>query len=589
MDGEKNYAKWFLPALIVMAIGIVVWDVAQKNLSQNTLPKATQDSLSKSSGQLEKQIAEAYQKGDWQKAAQMIEDVLKMQPDRNKDMRYSLIQIYLQFNMLTQAKEHLKICFEKLGKVPELLFIEAQISLREGETDKSYQIFQEIVTLEPQFLPARIGMVEISLGKKAFKEALLQIQEIQKKFPDALEQIAHIYLFEADIHFSMEDFEKARLALENFLNIHPNIFGVHRDWIEAACALGQLSEAQKKYQEKWESQDSKERLFYQQLYAMTIPPQKAIDLLEGLLSKDPSPSIRMGLISLWTKEGEYEKAIQSCMEIKGMQDVLEEKRLSWLGHAIYLSGDSAQARKIYTEILANPQAKAHSFSGLINLELLDKNFPVALSHIKELLEDSKNKQDRWNTELLKSRVLYEAGQWEDALSNTQKLLDDIPSGIAVHSHALYKKAQILFAQGKLKEAGEIFAEIAEKKTRANDLRLKSALWHGIALYLQGIDPTVTWEKYRSFGWQNYMTDDRMKLFFELFLGKEKPENTIFLKKMPFLANDICFFLGFYYEMQKNYQKAYENYEEGLQSSKGCDFPWHELTAAKKRVSSFQEK
>lgn len=581
MEGEKNYGKWFLPALIVVAIGIVVWDISQKNLSQ---PKTEM-------GQVEVEVAQAYQTGDFPKAIHLLENALKLQPERNKDLRYSLIQIYLQINSLAQAREHLKICLEKLGRIPELLFVEAQICMREGEKDKAYQIFTEIVSQTPQFLPARMGMVEISMGKKDFANALLQIQEIQKNFPDLLTQIAHIYLFEADIHFSMEQFDKAKTALENFMKIHPNVFGVHRDWIEAMCALGQISEVKKQYKERLESEgiSAKEKLFYQQLYALILPPQEAIAMLEEIMKSDDSPSVRMGLTSLWTKEGEYQKAILACHDLKGMQEVIEEKRLSWLGHALYLSGDSAQARKAYEEILKNPQARSSALPGLINLELSDKNFSLALDHSKILLEDAKNLQERLNAEMLQSRIHYEANQLEESLKTTQKILDETPAGVAVYSHALYKKAQIFLAQKKYKESAEIFQQIAEKITRVCELRLKAALWHGAALYLQGEDPLVAWKKYQDFPWDSYIQDTRMKGFLDVLTGKAAAEVLIPLKKMPFHANDVCFFLGLYYEIQKDYAKAYQSYEEGIQSSKGNDFPLYELLNSKQRVDALREK
>lgn len=80
-----------------------------------------------------------------------------------------------------------------------------------------------------------------------------------------------------------------------------------------------------------------------------------------------------------------------------------------------------------------------------------------------------------------------------------------------------------------------------------------------------------------------MVDDRLKAFLDLFTGKEKPENLVSLKKLPFFANDICFFTGIYYEMKKNKAKAFEYYKEGIKVSYGCDFPWYELEAGKKRT------
>ncbi len=588
--------RWWLALIVLVAGGIIIWDMAQPRIN----PK-----------EIDQQLENALQKQDIIQAVQILENVLQKEPQYHRG-RFQVINLYLsqlsklseqqRHYCLNKAEQHINIFWqdENLRTDPYILRQYIRILETKRKFGEAYKLYQEVLQKDPTITEIRLSLLPIALAQRDHAKIQEQFTILQKDNGESFQKFPDFYDIYAEWKIMQSNFSDAAHAWEQFLEFTPTSFQIHRNWIEMQQLLGQRIHAQEKYKNLADTtKEEQQRFFYQQLYALTLPIEDSLSYLTNLQKEYEKnqknvennnaieamnfpiiPQILMQLISLWMRNGECELAIESCKTLEKYLSEDANRRLSWLAHSLFLKRDWENAEKINQELYKNPQSKVNALNGFINLALAQKKYYFAHKHIEEILQPYK-KQTLWNIDLqkenyhyqiLQSRILFESKDYENALKNLESL-DKTPEGWPYYWNAKMLAAQIYFSQENFSQASIILDDIIQKCVRVPELRLRAMILQGIIAFFNKQNPQEIWQKAQQIPWQNYLTDIRESEYLDLFLNQKTPEQCLGISKLPNAENDHYFYLGLYYEMQNKLEDAKTAYRKGLDLSFGQEFPY----------------
>ena len=559
MYGEKNYARWIVPIIIIVAVSIVTWDIYQ---GQQLNIK-----------EIQQKVIRACQNQNFPQAIQLLEETLVKMP-KSYGLRYTLVRIYLLQNQPYKAQQHLDICLKKIGEKPFLKALQAQIWEKQGLIDQAYLLYKKIIQQKPDMIAVRMAIIDLSLRKKDFAVTQKNIRVIEKQFPDAQKKFPDIYRWKGQMLIWQGKFREAQAPIERYLAIDPIMFRIQRQWYQIMSTIGKLPQARTHFQQQIKKAKPENKLFFQQLHALLLPPQERVAKLEKLLKKYSSPFVRMALISALMQIGRPEDAISHCQALKNLPPMFEGKRLAWLEHAYFLMGDYKKAREICDRLMAGP-AKFLAYMGLINLELVAGHYEKAENYAKIAGSAPHGDQEGYEIQLMQARIAYEAGKFEMAFQLAQAIKRKALPGLPAYPHALFKMAQASLAQKKYRQAAKFFHEIEIRPSWVNDLRIRAAIWEGMAIWLSGQNPAPVWHKLAQMPWSDYIVDPAWISCLS-YLAGQNSQLADAVKKNPMHQNDAWLIMGMKYQLEGKGKKAMEAYQKGALVSRGHEFPWYEL-------------
>ena len=571
---EKNYGKWILPIIITIAVAIVIWDVAKQKQQKDAGLQKLQQNLTK-----------ALENKDFKKAIKILEKRMNKKPDDYKSLEY-LIKIYLSQNLSQKAYQQIDKIIAKIGEKPEVLSLKAMAFQFQGKIEKSYKLIKKITKKYPEYFPAKMTLIKLAVRKNDFAVAQKWIKDIKKQHPRILMQFPDIYLSEADIYLKQGNFAQTKKYLEIFLNKHPYVYQIQKDWLHAMFALGKLPEAKEKYSEIIKnSNEPKEKLFYQQLYSLLLSADKSALYIQRILRIHKSPILRIMLLQKLIETGEYKKALEH-FEILEKANQINPECLISQAYTLAKLKKLEEAEKILKKLLNNPAYATPALIRLIHLELTKQNYKMADKYIAKALSQKKlNTHKNPVFELMKAQIDYQKGAIETAFKITKALLAKTFKGEKMYTYTLFQLGQIYLKQKKYDQAINVFKKLSHQQTQVGKYRLRGSIWHGIALYLAKKPCLEVWKQYCKTPWKNYFAEHEEIKYLKLLAGEKVNIEDSYLKKVIGLSNDIYYYIGLKYEIDKKYKKALKSYEKGLSESQGKDFPWYHLQAAKKRVLS----
>ena len=571
---EQKYGKWILPVIIVIAIAIVIWDFAQQKQKKDI-----------SQQKLQQELTKAIENKDFDKAIKILEKRIEEKTDDYKSFDY-LIKLYLAQNLSQKAYQQIDKAIEKIGEKPELLALKAMAFQFQGKADKAYESAKAIALKYPEYLPIKMTLVKLAISRNDFTIAEKYIKNIKQKHPHILLQYPDLYLSEANIYLKQGNFEQTKKYTEIFLNKHPYVYQIQKDWIYTMLALGKLPEVKGQYSKMIaKSSDPREKLFYQQLYSLLLPTDKSILYIQKILISHNTPILRIMLLQKLIEAGEYKDALEQFEILEKANQVNPESLISQ-AYILAKLNKIKESEKILKSLLSNPVYETPALIRLVHLELTKQNYKMAEKYIDDVLSEKKsNTHKHLLFELMKAQIAYQKGEMEKASKITEDLLAKTFKGEKIYTYTLFQLGQIYLQQKKYDQAVKIFKTLANQQTQVGKYRLRASIWHGIALFLAKKSYVDVWKQYSKIPWENYFSEDEEIKYLKLLSGENVNIDNSYLKKVVGLSNDIYYYIGLKHEIDKNYDKALKFYEKGLKESQGTDFPFYQLEIAKKRVLS----
>ncbi len=562
---SNSTRRWWFLLVILVALGIVIWDMAQPKFN----PQVIQD-----------QVKAALEQNDISRAEKILEDAIQKRPDYLQG-RVDLARLYMMRSRFLEAQDQMTVCVEKSNRDPNVLALQAQLWEEMRLFELAYRVYPEILQKVPDMIPAHLRYFPLLFAKGEIEAATKEMAFLKANEAAVLSEFPQFPDLEADWLMYLLRFVEAKQAYERLLEKIPWLFDAQRDWIECNEILGTLPEAREKYQQKVQTTQEDEQFFYQQLYALTLPIPEAIVYLEKLLTVNPKPPVRMALVSLAIRNGDYAKALDQCRQLQILGPEIAQRQQAWLAHALFLIGKLEESQTI-SEALAQSGSNS-GVTGLIHIALAQKKYPEALDYVQKL-QAPYVKSTLWNIELkkelvyyqtLEARIYYESRDFATAQQKIQTILST-SQGWPYHWHGQFILGQIYLSTQEYNKAAEVFSKIAESGIRAPSLRLRAGIWHGIALYLGGQDPTSVWQVYAEIPWQNYTADAREADYLQLLLGKKPLSECATIEPQPLMQNDHCLYVAIYYERAGQKESALAAYRKGIETSIGQEFPQHLL-------------
>lgn len=592
----SRFGRWWLLLIIMVAISILIWDFLQPKINVKDI---------------EEKVSLAIKEQNFNKAARILEQTLQREPNYHIG-RVELVQAYIVLQKYKEAQQQLNVCFEKLGRDVRLLLLQIHIWERQQQWEQAYQLYPEIVQKEPGFMDARLPYLAVAIARWDQKIVDRELDDLLNNHKEELSPfLSQFRSLCAEWYRMQGKLAEAEEILTQLKDDIPENFDLQKEWLENQEIQGKIPQARAYYQNQLqkypypqtnqedtkESQEPKDlegednlelqkqiqakniHFLYQHLYVLTLPIQEAIMYSEAFLPKNERASWRMTIIDLHLRHGNFDKVIEHCQLLNDLPISLEMRKQAWLGNAYFMSRRLEEASKQAAILYNNPDYRSTGLLIKINIDLAKKNYAIVHQDLDELLKPYEKVSD-WNIKLQKERARYqiwkirayaEAGDWVN-VEKIAQILSAYPRGWSYSGQGDFWLASSLMAQKQYISAISIYQSIAKNPCFPASLRIRAGLWHGIAMHYANQNPIPIWEQYQEIPWENFTTDSRESIYYNLLLGIQKPE------QMPgslaaILANDTYFYLGLSYERAGRKEQAREAYQKGLDASFGQEFPY----------------
>ncbi|HRU50668.1 MAG TPA: tetratricopeptide repeat protein [Planctomycetota bacterium] len=587
MQQKNNWQTFIVPiAIFFIAVGILVYNMQN---SGNNLKL------------LEEEYQKAIQQEDFGQAIKILCNILKKQPE-NYSTRYQLIRLYLAQNNAIHAQEQLDICFEKFGQLPELLELKGGIFQLQGKLEEAEKVYIEILEAYPEFLYAKIDLFLLEFQKKNWTKATEYLTNLETEHKNELKMIPFLFQHAYNYYMIQGEYDKALIYLKYILQRQTMNFVAQKNCIEILAIQSKLSFARNMYKEMWTNATSVQKNFFLFLYAKTLPILENIKILQdNVATAHPQEKnlFQMELLPLLTQVGKYQEALNICQDIEATtQNEMEQKGM-WMAHLYYLSGDYQTAKSITESWIPFATRLIQTFA-LIHIHLQAHEYDIVRNMIAELKQRDLDVDGSYNVLFLECRTEYEAGNFGKAMEIAKSIYNDAPSGLVSYAQTAMLLGSMKFNQKKYEEAREIFQKLIKNPQRAPEYRIKAALWDGIVAYFQDKTQETVWTEHNKIQWDETITNTVwIKLLASLSNQKitqdiqddnkqQQDDNKQETDITPWLhnkliANDIYYILGIQQEIQGNFEQAHTYYTNGLHSTIGHEFPYHELQLAQQRI------
>lgn len=320
-----------------------------------------------------------YQLGQSDIALSRLLTLLQRDPD-NQRLRLQYARLLASID-LPKAKEQFEILVNQLPNDPDMVFSLALVASELGDTEQAKAMFERLLAMGehldsahfylgrmaeneenfslalehyrqvqngPDYLPALTQTIDIMVRLGELDGARKRMSEIRAQFPD---QAPQLYMLESQALAKYQHLDEAEALLTEALTFNPT----HADLLYSRAMINQ----QRELIDLMES-DLRTIIRYQPNNASALNAlgyyladkthryQEAYDLIKQALDINPSdPAIidSMGWVEF--RLGNYEEAVLRLREaLKAFPD---HEIAAHLGEALWVSGDEAEARKVWKE------------------------------------------------------------------------------------------------------------------------------------------------------------------------------------------------------------------------------------------------
>ncbi len=317
--------------------------------------------------------------GDLDSAEKLFNQALSLDPQAI-DPRLNLAKVYLQWNDLVKASVYLDDILSLTTENIPAYYMLASIKSRQGDRQAALDVYQKLLGADERQLEALYmsGILQIDLGD--IDAALSSISKIKTLFPGQAEGSR----LEGMLLYHQNDFEKAKVVLENSLQQQPHILSYFFLGL-SYFGLEQYELALNQFQKALDLSPEFERARI--LVAMTLLKQKRLDdatiEIQRVLGASPENAYAHNVLgSILLAAGKYDEGmaeLERATEIDpGLADAHVKRGLFHLAQGQSLSGESDLRKAIQ----AAPEVM-NSRLMLVTHYLRQKNYSEAIQLLQE--------------------------------------------------------------------------------------------------------------------------------------------------------------------------------------------------------------
>ncbi len=374
-------------------------------------------------------MAGQFKSGDIDTAITNLENTLKSGKG-NQQTNNLLILAYIQKKDIIKAEKLLRTLIEESPQDPQLYNFLAIVERLNGHNDRAKSVYQKILQLDKNFIPAYFGLAQLALEQNNFvsaKKYLTQVLNIEAKNTKAYLALAGI----ADKQNNLQDAEKYLLTGLEITSAN------QKARIAMASLLG-----------RW--------------YAENQQPQKQLLLAQQMIKSYPDDKDAMSFLARAEiadkKENEAEQTLRSIIK----SNAKDSKHRLMLANLLSTQpGRETEVIKLIDEVIAispaDPQPLGIKVSYLIKIQRYQQAMDVA----DDMIERFPNQAIGLR---LRGDVYLQQKDYEDALNYYQQAYN-----IQADTTLLLMIAEILLIQGQDDNAIQLLTE--KLQTDSNNIQL----------------------------------------------------------------------------------------------------------------------
>jgi exosortase C (VPDSG-CTERM-specific) len=351
----------------------------------------------------------ALRENDLKTASVNLKRALEIDP-KSADALEALGALFAAQNDLKGAEANFKSASDLSPVRSTKRMLYARFKLMTGDIAGAKQILEETVRQAADYVPALMGLAEISLAQKNLADCQLQLTKVLSRDPDSFDGL----LLDSRLKYARGEIGGAVVTLERMAKIYPQSSRVQfqlgaaylaaAEDTKATVALGRALELDPNFSEAV--------LLLSEIQVKNGNADPAI----VALSKFTDPKLpqyehaRLLLADAYRLRGRVDEALAIYLALEKTSPQNPQIPLL-IGSALIHDGDHARARQEFERSLALAPTNLPPLEQLVNLDLADKNFPAAMQRVAEKLKANPNKL---GLHLLVAKVQLAAGQRDEA-------------------------------------------------------------------------------------------------------------------------------------------------------------------------------
>jgi len=158
-----------------------------------------------SSQSLFEQARSLKSRGEYAKAIELYQEILKEDPENYEAIR-ELAQVYSWNKEHNKSIQYYDKLLSKNPKDCDVLLGKAQVLSWKGEYDKAENLYIKVIEAVPDYLDAYLGLANIYLWTGKYNKALDLLKKLERQNPENQEITKKIF----DIYYAKGDFKSAR-------------------------------------------------------------------------------------------------------------------------------------------------------------------------------------------------------------------------------------------------------------------------------------------------------------------------------------------------------------------------------------------
>ncbi|RWZ60275.1 tetratricopeptide repeat protein [Halobacillus fulvus] len=382
------------------------------------------------------------------KTEEAINTLTAYLPEADEEERFTIVELYIQWGMLEEAKMILQELIQRYPKEQELKVMMAEIHIDLEEDDEAIEILNQFGPEDEDYLQALVQLADLYQAQGLFEvseQKLLQAKEIE---PNS--SIIDFAL--GELAFSNGEYAKSIPYYENAMHHEPVIgdIEVATRLAEAYAANGEFEQALEYFQ-KVEEENPDVMFRYGFVAYQANRTDIAIKVWENLIDKDPYfQSVYPHLAQAYESEGMAQEAL--AMAKKGLiKDEFNKELFHLAGTLSHKQGEKEEGYRYMREAVALDPGYKEAVLFLIENYKSDADYEAIIELINQLISlGEEDPNYLWELAL----AYEEEEQYKEAY---EQYLQAYPS-LKEDTDFLKAYGYFLVEEGKVQEAGRVFKE-----------------------------------------------------------------------------------------------------------------------------------
>ena len=330
-------------------------------------------------------------KQDFEKAEEAYQQAVEKDPD-SIDAHLALGAFYTSKKELERAEEEFKKAAEMASMDSPAQIDLANFYVEIGKTAEAKSLLQKITEEAPDYIPAWRGLSEIAFTEQLYDEVGRALDEIlarNPQDPDALQARGEAHLANGETEQAEERFREVLVILQKIVNGRPDFTAARYRLAQIHLFMNEFEQARIQLQEIRRiapNPSSQLVLLLSQLNLQTGDSDTAIRDLEALVENQPELSRAhdlLGTAYLAKKDpSNAAQAFARCVDL-----VPNDARARYLlGLSLLQLGNLEDGRRQLEASLSLAPAYIDPLAQIVSLELASKNTEMAIARITKQME-----------------------------------------------------------------------------------------------------------------------------------------------------------------------------------------------------------